>query len=528
MLGRSVLLNRRALLVAASTAPLAAHRALAEDAARDALPAFLPDYFSQVMTFDGAPLTRVQSGVPPDSASYMTADGSAAVLFVFFTGVETACDAEFASRSAALLTIAGKPDSAGKVTFADEFNLRTEAQTDKAIVDAALFRMPFGVLTATVFRFKADQEATSRYQEGVGSLVDRWRYELASGFDSTMFGRWARPAHDYARELLTVSDRTGALAVLQRLSLWAPYDLKAKVELAELTTDPKARAENASVAYERTEDVGLRSRAALLLGRKGADLASLPILRKGEAGLQLVLLPLTPCDLTLVSEAAVICRKILDVPINLKRMLMPWSFGPPDRIWRQRTVDAFIHKEGDPNANLDRWTTDQYANALLSIAAKKLPLEAYEVRQFVEELRQQPGSIDANPSLDNLQADVKPYHSGDPRTVFIGVTGMPIYLGISNYAYSAHRPGPNACAILSYDMMLSKNAGDAHESRPRAAERLAKEMVPPFLAALAIERPIDPADPGSYSDGAGRLDEKSLTLSAPTREALNKIRHQQP
>lgn len=528
MSARSELLSRRALLLAASATPLAAHQALAEEvSAGDALPAFLPSYFSQVMTFDGAPLTRLASATSPDSATYMTVDGSAAVLFVFFTGDEAVCDAEFANRSNALLGIAARPESAGRVIFADEFNLRTEARTDNAIVQTALFRLPRAVLTATVFRFKASEEAADRYQEVVVRLVDRWRYELAAGFDSILFGRWAHSAHEYAHELMAIPDRAGALAVLQRLSLWAPYDLEAKVEFAELTTDPKARKENASVAYDRTEDVELRARAARLIGKQ-TDLASLPLLGKGESGLQLVLLPLTPCDLTLVSEAAVICGKILDIPVNLRRMPAPWTFGVPGRIRNKRNIDAFLLKEGDPHANFDGWTADQYTSAMLSIADKKPPPEAYQLRHFVEEFRKQSLLVDVEPAVGNLQTDIRPYRSGDPRTVFIGVTGEPIYLGISNYVFSGHRPGPDACAILSYDMMLSKNAGDAHESRPRVAERLAKEMVPPVLAALGIERPIDPSDPGSYSDGVGRLDEKSLTLSASTQEALDKIRNQRP
>ena len=526
MAGRFRRLDRRAALAVMGAMPLAARSAFAEQVpSGDAPPAFLPGYFSQVMTFDGAPLTKLEAEASPGSASYRTADGSAAVTFLMVTGDDARCDAEFDSRSRALLTMASAPGSAGKVSFADASELRTEARTDKAIVDAAVFRLQNCVLTGTVFRFTAGQAAADGYQGKLRGLVNRWRYEKVAATNPVLFGRWAGPAHAFARQLLAAGDIEKATTVLEQLSTWVPYDLEAKVELAENVRDPKVRTENATVAYERTEDAELRSRAARLIGKKEAESASIPLLGKGESGLQVVLLPLHPCDLTLVSEAAAICRKILDIPVKLRRLPTPWTFPTASRIWSQRTVEAFILRSGDPKADFTGWTRDQYASAMLSIAAKRYPLESYQIEQFVEKLRQEPGQINVGPALYDLQMIIKPYRSDDRRTVFFGVTGAPIYLGTSNYVFvGSLGQASEAVNILSYDMMLAKNAGDAHESRPRVAERLAKELVPATLGALNIEQPSDPSDPGSYADGVSRVDEKSLVLSPPTREAFDRVR----
>jgi hypothetical protein len=72
--------------------------------------------------------------------------------------------------------------------------------------------------------------------------------------------------------------------------------------------------------------------------------------------------------------------------------------------------------------------------------------------------------------------------------------------------------------------MLTVMTGEPFESRKRAAQRLAKELVPAALKQLEIARPADPSDPYSYADGLQRLDEKSLTLSTSTREALDRFR----
>jgi hypothetical protein len=78
--------------------------------------------------------------------------------------------------------------------------------------------------------------------------------------------------------------------------------------------------------------------------------------------------------------------------------------------------------------------------------------------------------------------------------------------------------------ILSYAMMLGRAVEGGVPSRPRLVERLAKEMVPASLAQLGIPRPADPTDPYSEANSVSRLAEKTLTLSARTRAAVEAAR----
>jgi hypothetical protein len=73
-------------------------------------------------------------------------------------------------------------------------------------------------------------------------------------------------------------------------------------------------------------------------------------------------------------------------------------------------------------------------------------------------------------------------------------------------------------------MMLAKTLGEPFQSRRRLTERVAKELVPASFKALRIPRPTDPTDPYSYSDGVERLAQKTLTLSSPTKQALDRLR----
>ncbi len=109
--------------------------------------------------------------------------------------------------------------------------------------------------------------------------------------------------------------------------------------------------------------------------------------------------------------------------------------------------------------------------------------------------------------------------------MYVGVTEANIYDGDSNYVFSlfTSRKGAGA-SILSYSMMLAKTLGEPYQSRKRLSERIAKELVPASLKALAIPRPGDPSDPYSYSDGVARLDQKTLVLSPAVKAALDKFR----
>ena len=109
--------------------------------------------------------------------------------------------------------------------------------------------------------------------------------------------------------------------------------------------------------------------------------------------------------------------------------------------------------------------------------------------------------------------------------MFVGISGQDIYSGDANFLFSGTAVAEgNLVSLLSYARMQKAATGEPFESRKRVVQRLAKELVPAALKQLQIARPADPSDPYSYSDGVQRLDEKTLTLSTGTREALDKFR----
>jgi len=118
-----------------------------------------------------------------------------------------------------------------------------------------------------------------------------------------------------------------------------------------------------------------------------------------------------------------------------------------------------------------------------------------------------------------------PFASSDKRTMYVGVTGANLFHGGARYVFSVRTGNARVQgSISSYRMLMARTWDGTPESRPRLVDRIAKELVVASLKSLGIPRPGDPSDPYSYANGIERVDQKSLRLSRPVAEALDKLR----
>ena len=356
-------------------------------------------------------------------------------------------------------------------------------------------------------------------------LANRQRYEQAIQAGNVDLGRWDPQLRDYARALIHDGHQGAALAVLRAILATTPQDYEAQLMFATVTDDRQAARASAQAVYDNAESADLTGRAADLLGRSEPGFESTPALADGEHGLQVVFIALPPCDTRLLNDAASVFRRIVDLPVKVVRLAEPWQWGPPDRIADQRAIQQTIIQQQGPNIDFRGWTEARYREALMRVVTGKDALSRYSMESYVNKLPGRPGQYDVDPYVSRLIDILAQHRANDRRTMFVGVTALNIYSGDSNFVFSswtAH--GDAGASILSYAMMTAKTLNEPYESRRRLAERLAKEMVPASLKSLGIPRPVDPTDPYSYSNGVGRLAEKSLELSAPTKAALDKFR----
>lgn len=171
------------------------------------------------------------------------------------------------------------------------------------------------------------------------------------------------------------------------------------------------------------------------------------------------------------------------------------------------------------------WTSKRYTDELSKAVAKDDALTKFQVASFAKDMAAKPGQYLAGAPVLKLFQLIQTLRIGNRRTMYIGVTEADIYTGEVNFNFtSGWRQGGLAVAITSYARMKASSTNEQYESRKRLIERLAKELVPAALQQLGIPRPVDPADPYSYSDSTERLSQKTLSLSPPTRAALDKFR----
>jgi hypothetical protein len=237
------------------------------------------------------------------------------------------------------------------------------------------------------------------------------------------------------------------------------------------------------------------------------------------------LIPLGNADVGLLGESAKIYSSITNIPVKLERLEDEFHFGRADRLLNQKAIQQSIVQKFGPAVDFTGWDLTRYQRELLRTVADADPLARFFTRAFVDKLATNPGQYLVDPYLDRLGEALSPLRSNDPKTIYVGITDDNIYSGDVNYLFSLSGKWKGAyVSILSYAMMTAETLGEAYQSRKRLAERMAKELVPATLKALDIPRAVDPTDPYSYSNGVERLNEKTLVLSKPTKEALDKFR----
>lgn len=390
-----------------------------------------------------------------------------------------------------------------------------------------VYALPSGVQVWTFSGIHVEKMDSNAKFDLLLNLANRQRYLEADTQGNVSMGTWGTEIHKYARTLLKEGKKKEALTVLAKIVATSPYNFRAHLDIVLNTPDVKIAENSARVILRSAEDPALVAEAMKYLGVRPVSKESLAVLEKGEAGLQVVLIPLDPCDLSLLESAAKTYEKITGIPVKLRKLREPWIFASPERIPYQRWMqDNLIRMTGE-KINFAGWSKDRYVNELMKASEEKGAITKYLVKDIIKKAEEGSGQYFVDSYLDQFSKILKQYRSGDNKTMYVGVTGANIFSGDNNFLFSLYADWNGAPAsILSYHMMEAKNTSEVHESRNRLIERLAKELVPASLKTLGVPRSTDPTCPYSYSSGIQRLDEKTLQLSQPVQEALERIRRQ--
>jgi hypothetical protein len=503
--------------------------AYGKDAAKSAepsLPAFLPSHYLPLFRLNDTWLVaeshQNRDGI--DQYAYVSQDHAVNIIVGNLPCAVAVCETLFNN----LLKISNQQATAnsGNFSVVSPFEYRVVWRNGFAENFQYVSRFSNSVLIWN-YSTHLDGQAQSvgQYFDGVHAQINRQRYEQALAGGNVEMGRWNTPLREHAEQLLKDGQKQEALTVLNNIVATAPTDYLSQMMLAANTSDASVAQNSARVIFRDAENADLISKSAKLLREADPASTQLPLLGKGEKGLQVILVPLAPCDLGLLAQVSEIYTGITKIPVKVMRLNEIWQFGPPDRIPNQRQIQQFITQKKGSSLDFTGWTLERYKTELIAISNLSDALTRFSVNKLMASLGPTSGQYSVDPYLEKLADILAKYRSDDPRTIYVGITEANISSGDANFVFSTtvYRPeGP--VSILSYHMMLAKTLNAEYESRKRLTERIAKELVPATLNALKIPRPTDPTDPFSYSSGVDRLDQKTLTLSKPTEDALAKFR----
>jgi predicted Zn-dependent protease len=390
-----------------------------------------------------------------------------------------------------------------------------------------VFALPSAVQIWTYTTPEGGDGLISGKYEQIRGFADKSRYIRALVAGNVVMGHWGLQIRRYAEQLIEAGNTEEGLVVLKKFLATSSFDYEGHVLFLKNTDDKVAGANSAGIVFSNAEDVELIDQAAEYLKKDIKALDSIPFLNadEKETGLQVVLIPLPPCNLWLLDEAAAVLKQITDIPVKKRRLKEEWVWGVPERIANERVLRSVLMKLRGQVINFRGWTKERYIQELSSAVENEGSLSRYYVEDLIRRVGEEPGQYFVDPYLDRLCEVLKSYRSGDNRTMYVGLTEVNIYSGDNNYLFSLGRQGGESrSSIMSYYMMLGKTLGEEFQSRPRLTERVAKELVPAALKQLAIERSTDPTCPYSYSSGVSRLDQKKLKLSEPVKAALEGLR----
>jgi predicted Zn-dependent protease len=489
------------------------------------LPSFLPSYYAPFFQRDGETLNLVSQSDEDriKKRLYANADNDFTVSLEHIACERPEQTAIF-NNVLALIT-QNIENNQGLFIEVTETEVSAQVKLADSSRTVFSFLLPESVQIWTLSSSLKDAAAFEDDFKMLRGFVNHQRYEEAQKAGNVSMGHWRVSISDHAQELLAQGKTTEAVAILRELLATSPFDYEAHLLLVEHDPEsPHARA-SARVVFKNAEENEEITQAADFLGIEKPVYEGFEVLAKGERGLQVILIPLPPCNLWLLEEVAKVFEGMTDIPVHIRRLPQEWVWGAPERVYRQRDIQKMLVRMREAHIDFTGWSAVRYAEALTEAVKNADALSQYWFGDLVEDIMQEPGQHFVDPYLDRFCALLAEQRSDDTRTMYVGITENNIYSGDSNYVFSLGRTsGDSPASILSYYMMLGSTLEEEYATRTRLVERIAKEMVPASLKQLGIPRSTDPTCPYSYASGIQRLDQKTLTLADELKRALDTFR----
>jgi len=266
------------------------------------MPGFLPSYYQEALQYDGKPLELIsQSDKEVLKRAVFESRGTVGV-----TIEQIACErAQCAALLEQNLKRHNERMGAGgtfRIVSASEY-VAVWSEDSKSIL-MYFAKLPAAIEVWTRVTREGSALAEEPYVSDVSRVLNRRRYDDAKQRGNVDTGVWQKEIAQHVHDLRAAQKNDEALAVLAQLIVWAPSNLDAQIEFAEMTKDATAARASALVVWDHAEDEKLRAHAAKPTGLTEPKFEARPVLEPGWKGLRVVLVPLPRCDIRLIEEVA--------------------------------------------------------------------------------------------------------------------------------------------------------------------------------------------------------------------------------
>ena len=489
------------------------------------LPPFLPDYYLPAFNVGGQQLKlsnqTISNGV--EQFTYLVNDKSISLSLENIDCEKPQRDAIFSNILLYLnSTITNKSSRFKEIT---ESEIHVQAVEGNSTRQTFIYALPNSIQIWTYSAITTqDSDIASKFIL-IKMCVNKQRYIEAIADGNVSMGHWSDNIQDYAMQLITSGNKKEGLSILEKNLTTSASNYEMHVELFNNSDNLVAATNSAKIVFKNAESQDLLDQAVEFLGKTIPTIDAIPVLNTNEIGLQLILIPLPPCNPWLLDEVAKSFIQITGIPTKTRRLEKEWLWGTPERISSQRKIQNILIRFKGEKIDYKNWTKNRYIAEMRGAVIDQDALSKYYVNDLIDKVKKEAGQYDVTNYLNKLSDTLAPIRSSDYRTMYVGITEANIYSGDSNYLFSlGQRGGTSRASIMSYHMMLGKTLHESYQSRKRLVERIAKELVPAALKQLQIPRSTDPNCPYSYSGGVTRLDQKTTDLSDPVKDALNKLK----
>ena len=369
--------------------------------------------------------------------------------------------------------------------------------------------------------FKIDYE---NYITAITQVARKHQYDVALKYGNVVMGRWGGPVHEFAK-LLAGKNDPRSKEVYKKLLQTSPSNYDAQIEYTSITSEKNEISQSARIVERDAEEENLLNAAAKILNKDIPAITSYPFLNVKEKGLKVILIPLEPCNPWLLDEISKTYEKITSIPVVIRRLPVNWTPPEPTRSAYRPYLEKIASNIWKKKSDFSDWPLSKLKDEIMKKAQEEGPQAVTSIKQIFKKMDETGYQWDADPIMGWLSQAIGPYFSKDPNTMVVGITELDIFLKETNFVFSVYGGlDSSPVSIMSYAKMRAHLTGE-NQSRKRLTERAAKELVPASLKKLNIPRSMDPSCPYSYSSGLQRLEEKTLNLSEPVKNEIERIKN---